>query len=254
MTLEKYVPGEEQGAAFAAISDMMRDFDIGQSYADMMRYRIAGHAAAQCSDTYYVAHENGAARSRLWMGWGRHPGAIGNWGNFYTDPRFRGRGIGRALLDFWFAHLRATKALPRCFLCTTGSREITALYGEYGFRTALPGREYGPLYLPIGDSPDTFAAFCEDYYRPSPLLYRRPATIGYRHEIDCLLRFAYTARGLAFGIGEMGWMDAALLYAPERTEMLFTPQGHCVGWGFDGQLQLHPLYRNAEIIKDKEMI
>ncbi len=250
MTLEKYIPGTEKNAAYEAIHAMMRDFDPAQSYADMMRHRISGAAAAACRDTYYVAHEQGRALSRLWMGWGKHPDAIGNWGNFYTDEPFRGRGIGGRLLDFWFADLTATQGAPRCFLCTTGSREITALYGRYGFRVAIEGREYGPLYLPIGDSPATFKEFYSAYYKPSDVLYERRADIGYRHEIDCLLRFVYIDMGLRFGIGEMSWMDAALLYAPERSGMLFSEDGHCVGWSFDGEIQVHPLYWASDIVKE----
>ncbi len=250
MILEKYVPGTPKNAAFAAIAAMMNDFDAGVSYADMMRYRIRGEAATVCHDVYYVAHEDGAARSRLWMGWGRHADAIGNWGNFYTDQAFRGQGIGRRLLDFWFADLKNTPNPPLCFLCTTGSRWVTELYREYGFRPAIAGSEFGPLYLPIGDSPATFREFCAAYYRPSATLRLRRADIAYRHEIDCLLRFVYADRGLPFGIGEVGSAEAALLYHPSRSDMLFSEDGHCVGWSFDGQLQLHPMYRDATVLRE----
>ena len=84
MTVERYVPGTPPNGAARAIADMMRDFDTGKSYADMMRYRICGAAADECNDTYYVAYREQKALSRLWMGWGRHRDAIGNWGNFFT--------------------------------------------------------------------------------------------------------------------------------------------------------------------------
>ena len=26
--------------------------------------------------------------------------------------------------------------------------------------------------------------------------------------------------------------------------------GHCVGWSFDGEIQIHPLYKNSEVVKE----
>jgi GNAT superfamily N-acetyltransferase len=248
VTFEIYRPGHVKNAAHDALRDMMADFDPGKSYADMMRHRISGKAADACHDIYYVAHENGAARSRLWMGWGRHADAIGNWGNFYTDEAFRSQGLGKALLDLWFEDLQHTAQPPLCLLCTTGSAWVTKLYARYGFRTVMKGQEYGPLYKPVGDSPATFDAFCDTYYHPSDSLLWRVADIAYRHEIDCLLRFVFAARGLTFGIGEVGSVEAGLLYHPTRTGMLFSADGHCVGWTFDGQAQVHPMYTKASII------
>jgi GNAT superfamily N-acetyltransferase len=251
MTVERYVPGTPPNGAARAIADMMRGFDTGKSYADMMRYRICGAAADECNDTYYVAYREQKALSRLWMGWGKHPDAIGNWGNFYTDPAARGQGYGGALLRLWYEDFTHAAELPLCFLCTTGSRDITALYARFGFRPAIEGREYGPLYLPVGQSPSSFHEFCNSYYRPSDTLLLRPATVGYRHEIDCLLRFACIAMGHPFGLAGASCAEEGLLYAPDRTDFLFTPDGHCVGWRFDGQLQLHPQYRSSRIIAEQ---
>jgi hypothetical protein len=44
--------------------------------------------------------------------------------------------------------------------------------------------------------------------------------------------------------------EAALLYAPQRCGMLFSEDGHCVGWSIDGEMQLHPLYENAVILRE----
>ena len=92
MIFEKYVPGQEKNAAFAAIADMVGGITDGRSYASMMARRISGAVAHECHDPFYVAHEDGKAASRLWMGWGRHKDAIGNWGNFYTVEAYRRRG------------------------------------------------------------------------------------------------------------------------------------------------------------------
>lgn len=247
MTFEKYLPGQPSDAAHRALYAMMRDFDIGKSYADMMRHRISGKAADACFDVYYVAHEQEMAYSRLWMGWGRHSDAIGNWGNFYTDEAFRGQGLGRRLLDLWYEDLQDMADAPLCFLCTTGSPWVTELYAQYGFRPIFTERQYGPLYKPVGNSPAAFDDFCKAYYRPSAALYWRRAEIAYRHEIDCLLRFVYAKRGLPFGFDGLDSIEAGILYCPERVGMLFSEDGHCVGWSFDDAVQLHPAYTSATI-------
>jgi len=249
MQIEKFVPGESKNVAAHALWGMMRGVDIDKSYADMMRYRISGKAAEDCNDIYYIAHEDGIAVSRHWNGWGKHPDAIGNWGNFYTADVCRGKGIGGKLLNFWYEDFQNTDNLPLCFLCSAGTKELTDLYRRFGFRPAMEGRDKGPLYMPVGNAPETFRAFYQSYYQPSEVLYHKPASVGYRHEIDCLLYFAYRDMGLDFGIGEWKKVEEVLLYAPERGGMLFAKDGHCVGWSVDGQKQIYPLYVDSVIMK-----
>ena len=122
------------------------------------------------------------------------------------------------------------------------------MYSKFGFVPAIEGREFGPLYMPIGDSPATFLEFCDSYYKPSDNLHLRCASIGYRHEIDCLLRFVYINMGLDFGIGDISYIEDALLHFPERCGMLFSNDSHCVGWSLDGEIQVHPLYKNSRIV------
>lgn len=248
MILEKYIPGEVKNDAYTALQGMIRDIDKGKSYADMMRLRVSGQVSSACNDVYYVAHELGRALARHWNGWGKHPDAIGNWGNFYTDEQYRGQGIGGKLLQFWFEDFQSATDLPLCFLCSTGTRELASLYSRFGFRPAIEGTECGPLYMPVGDSPASFREFCATYYRPSAVLEHRPADVAYRHEIDCLLRFVYMDRDLQFGIKGLPGIEQALLYYPNRCGMLFSDDGHCVGWSFDGETQVHPLYIDSIIV------
>ena len=102
--------------------------------------------------------------------------------------------------------------------------------------------------MPIGNSPETFNEFCDMYYTPTSKLIRRSADIEWRHEIDCLLKFAFLERRLSFGMGEVSSMEEALLYSPENAEMLFTENGRCVGWIYKEQIQVYPTYENVEII------
>lgn len=250
MILEQYIPGKEKNAAYQALFQMMDGFDEGKSYADMIRLRISGAVANECHDVYYIAHENQKALARHWNGWGKHSDAIGNWGNFYTDENCRGRGIGGALLRFWWEDFQKTEDLPLCFLCSTATKELTQLYERFGFRVAIEGTEFGFLYKPCGKSPETFREFHSFYYAPSRVLYHRPATIGYRHEIDCLLRFTFRDLGLEFGLSGQTRIEKMLLDHPQRCGMLFSEDGHCVGWSLDGEIQIHPLYKNLKVIED----
>ena len=247
MNFEKYDLGTPKNAACLAVNDMMKNRDTGKSYADMIRFRLGGSAFPECRDTYYVAHEDGHAVARLWNGWGNHADAIGNWGNFFTEEAYRGRGLGGKLLALWQEDISSRTDLPLCFLCTAGSKALTDLYGRFGFRPAIANADRGPLYMPIGDQPASFQDFCASYYKPTEKLIHKRATIGYRHEIDCLLRFAFANFALPFGIGEMPSIEMALLYAPERAGILFSEDGHAVGWSMDGIMQMHPTYSGVKI-------
>ena len=161
----------------------------------------------------------------------------------------RGQGLGHRMLELWYEDIQSRQDLPLGLFCSAAERPAR-LYFPYGFRPALTGRTYGPLYMPLGDSPKTFRAFCEMYYQPTQVLLRRPAALEWRHEIDCLLKFALLEEGLTFGMGETVNLEGALLYAPGRASLLFTEQGRCVGWELDGIAQMHPAYDGKEILRD----
>lgn len=250
MVLERYIPGQPGNPMEQGLLDMLKEIAPGTSYADMMRLRISGGAAKQCDDTYYVAHEDGVCYSRLWNGWGRHDNAIGNFGNFLTLEAVRGQGIGHRMLEMWYKDIQSRDKRPLGLFCSAAERPAQ-LYFPYGFRPALTGRTYGPLYMPLGDSPQTFRDFCDMYYQPTDVLLRRPATVEWRHEIDCLLKFALLEQGLEFGMGKTVNLEGALLYAPGKAQLLFTQQGRCVGWELGGIAQLHPAYYGKEIREDR---
>lgn len=246
MIIEKYIAGDGETTAQKILYNMLKDENPGVSYADMLRYRVSGKAAVSCNDIYYIAHQDEKCLSRLWNGWGKHDSAVGNFGNFCTTEEMRGKGIGKRMLAVWFEDLQSLLNPPLALLCTADSR-AAQLYFPYGFKPAISDREYGPLYMPIGNSPQTFKEFCDMYYIPANKLIRRPADIEWRHEIDCLLKFAFIERGLSFGIGEVSSVEEALLYSPEKVEMIFTENARCVGWIYKGKIQVYPTYKNMEI-------
>ena len=232
-----YVPGQPINPAGQALIQMLRDYAPNTSYADMMRLRLSGKVADQCVDTYFAAYEDGICYSRLWHGWGVHKDAVGNFGNFLTLEQCRGQGIGKKMLQMWYDNLQTREDKPLALFCSANDR-VVGMYYDYGFRHAAEG---GHLYLPVDNSPDTFQAFCENYYTPSDVLIVRPAALQYRHEIDCLLRFAMLNAGEDFQK-----IEETLLYAPDKTQMLFTENGRCVGWQSEEIIYVHPQYRNSK--------
>lgn len=244
--IDKFICGEPVSKAQIALSQMLENENNGVSYADMMRYRVANSAAEQCVDTYYVAQSGGKVCSRLWNGWGRHENAIGNFGNFVTVEELRGQGIGHKMLEFWHKDISARNDLPLCFLCM-GDKRAAKLYFPYGFQAIEKGAEWGPLFMPLGDSPNDFRELCDLYYQPSDRLYVKKATVEWRHEIDCLLKYALWSMGLDHTING-AYLEQALLYSPNSAGLLFTEGGRCVGWELAGEIIVHPKYKNSEII------
>lgn len=247
MKYEIYIPGEPKNEAGLALDQMMKDEKIGTSYADMIRYRASGAASKECTDIYFVAHEDGIGYSRLWHGWGKHENAIGNFGNFKTLEECQGKGIGKEMMKLWHQDITTRENLPLGLFCTSRLHTHNYFYRPVGFRAAIRGMEAGPLYLPLGNSPETFQQFCDMYYQPSDFLISRPATVQYRHELDLLLRFALQDMGKEFRIGDNVKMEECLLYKPGQANMLFTEQGKCVGWEIDGGIQVHPQYEHLKI-------
>ena len=246
LQLDRFICGDDESVAQRALSKMLENENIGISYADMMRYRVSNRAKDLCIDTYYVAHDGDHAYSRLWNGWGRHENAIGNFGNFVTVETLRGKGLGHRMLEFWLDDITSRNDLPLCFLCM-GDKRAAKLYFPYGFTTIEDGAEWGPLFAPLGDSPKDFREFCADYYRPSKLLFRAPATIEWRHEIDCLLKYSLWSMGGDWRIAGKT-LEEALLYFPHRAELIFSEDSRPVGWIFDGESRIHPSYASSEIV------
>lgn len=250
MKYDIYIPGGPKNEAGLVLDQMMKEENPGVSYADMMRYRISGAASEECTDIYFVVHKDGVCYSRLWHGWGKHEDAIGNFGNFKTLEECRGKGIGKEVMKLWHQDIVTRKDLPLGLFCSSKLITFQYFYRPVGFRPAIKGAEAGPLYLPLGNSPETFQQFCDMYYQPSDFLISRPATVQYRHELDLLLRFALQDMGKEFRIGDNVKMEECLLYKPGQANMLFTEQGRCVGWEVDGGIQVHPRYEHCKIERE----
>lgn len=228
--LEIYIPGTNHPKSAKALEDALKDLAPGESYSAMMRMRAAGKAASECADVYYLCCDgDNNLVSRLWMGWGKHKNAVGNWGNFFTAPEHRGQGIGRKILDAWQDDLSKRQDLPIALFCTAGEEGLAKLYEPYGFRPALKNATCGPLYCPLGDSPESFEDFCREYYKPANSLIFKQATLEWRHEIDCLFKFAMLDRGLDYLPRGMTSLEASLLENDKSVEIIFTDTNIPVG-------------------------
>ena len=262
ITFQTFVPGgiepPEAREAAGALAGVLRE-ESQQSYARMMMYRLSGKAAGECEDRYFIAMDEGECVSRIWYGWGRHKYAVGNFGNFRTREDHQRMGIGRSLLDMLIASVRSSADLPRCLFCTCSKPHLVRMYAELGFRPALKGTDRGLLYCPLGGSPDTFDGFIEEYYRPALSLHLAPGTVGYRHEVDCLLKFSLCAAGEAqsFGLKSFPSYEEAFLAlagdpAPGKLERVVTEDDRTVGWAFtpaggEREIQLHPAFRKMKV-------
>ena len=255
LTIERYVCGYAPTEAANALNKWLEETETDRSYLPMMQYRVAGKAAQQCNDTYYIAMDGDNVVSRLWHGWGKHSNAVGNFGNFVTKDAVQGRGIGRKVLTAWYEDLLKTENQPIGLFCSAKNGYLIDLYGEYGFTQAVIRPTFSMLYKPLGDSPATFDELCEDYYCDTKTLTVRPATVQWRHEIDCLLKFALAAKGEAFGLPGCKTLEEAIVWPHiGEAQLLFSGNDRPVGWSFSGKdgithWQIHPKYRDQFDIK-----
>ena len=248
MNIEIYIPGEQEPEARILLQEGVKTVDPGQFYAEMLRKRATGELRDVCTDIYYIATSEGEMVSRLWNGWGKHRDAIGNFGNFQTKAELRGKGIGRQMLAVWQAHVAGRADAPLALFCNAGLERLVNLYAPYGFRLAVDGTTAGPLYCPLGNSPATFREFCAGYYGKGQSVAERPATVEYRHEIDCLLRFALMNEGETLGLPGVGSMEEAYLRGMlADMKLYFNEDDHVVGWSITTATgvmkQMHPHYR-----------
>jgi len=253
-----FVPEEECCAEAAELAASLSQQLAGEpaSHARMIRFRLAGGAAAECVDRYFFAGEGGRCVSRIWYGWGRHAEAVGNFGNFKTEEALRGQGIGRRLFDMLKESLKRESDLPLALFCTSSKPHLVRLYGEIGFRPAITGSEGGPLYAPLCGSPERFSDFCRRYYAPAFRLRFEQGGIGFRHEVDCLLRFALLELGenAEFGLCGYASYEAAFLAVAAdpsagRLERVATDSGRTAGWAFTPrggvrEVLVHPAFRS----------
>ena len=240
---EKYIVGTSKTEAYTALYNMTPQDDV------YMHMRLSGTLCDVANDIYFVTHENGVGYSRIWMCYGKHEGAVSNWGAVYTPDEYRGKGYCGMTLDYCFDEIKKMENPPLALFCMAG--DIARVYKRYGFVPALRGAVQGPLYMPLGNSPKTFAEFCEQYYTKTDELVVVDADFGHRNEVDCLLRFALMDIGESFGVCGEKDLYVLLMNKSNRAKIVLTKEGKTAGWMVDGVMQLHPNYRDVKKITVK---
>lgn len=56
MKFDIYLPENGLNEVGIALSNMIKDLDLGVAYADMLRIRVSGGAYKESVDRYYVVH------------------------------------------------------------------------------------------------------------------------------------------------------------------------------------------------------
>lgn len=107
------------------------------------RESMAGHSADQIVDSIYFAEVDGEFAGRLWFGYSRQNG-YGNFGNVFTEPEFRQRGIMSEMLRPCVADFMASPA--KLLACATGNPVAAASYVKHGFEV-IYGGACGPMAL-----------------------------------------------------------------------------------------------------------
>ncbi len=90
----------------------------------------------------YVAEVDGEYAARLWFAYSRENG-LGNFGNAFTEPRFRRQGLMGRLMTSCMADFKAAAA-ARLLCCASGNKFAVASYVKHGFRV-IYGGETGAL-------------------------------------------------------------------------------------------------------------
>lgn len=215
-----------------------------------LRVRMDGEVKDICNDYFYLAHDGEKGLSRVWMSYGKHENAVSNWGAVFTPIEHRGNGYASRVLEYCIKEIENMKNGPTALLCTAGTLELTSMYKKYGFKTALKGKDRGPLYKPLKDSPETFTEFCKQYYTKTDELYVIKVDFNYRNEIDCLLKFALWDMGKSMEIDGVTDIWKVILSQPDRARIIITKENKCVGWMLDEKMQLHPNYKNVKKITE----
>ena len=237
---DSYVVGSEKGRVFDLLKEMIAPDDR------FLLMRLFGEINDVSNDIFFLTHNGGNGLCRIWMSYPKHENAVSNWGAVFTPEEHRGNGYCAQTLRYCMDYIDHMPNAPLALFCTA-SIALTKVYKRYGFVTAIRGRDGGPLYRPLGNSPKTFQEFCEQYYTETDELHTVNATFAWRNEIDCLLRFALIDLGEAFGINGVNDIWPIILDKPERVKIILTREKRCVGWMLDGETQIHPKYRGIKI-------
>lgn len=157
-----------------------------------IRQRLRGDYAAYCVDKYFIGEIDGRIVGQVWYGYSNSGTGIANFGEVYTEPEQRKKGIIGGLMKAFQADFNSSPA--RAAMCTTGSAWVAAVYFKFGFQPVIPGADRGPLLCIKSRLGKDFAALERTYYAPGGKVSVGLGSMKHRHDIDTLLRFSTILR------------------------------------------------------------
>ena len=218
------------------------------------REALAGNSAPGVIDHLYLARVNGVYAARVWFAYSTRTGH-GNFGNVFTEPEFRNRGLMKHLLQPCIEDFHASPAAMLC--CTSGNPHAVPSYLKSGF-VLIYGGTGGPLCLrkqgtfqeaesaayPGGEPCSVRAGVLADQFECDKFLaYTRPM---YRHPRDHRI-------GIASFISDYRIAFQEVLSGSGVVNAAETPSGAVAGYAFALRLygqcvldfRIHPAYIGA---------
>lgn len=143
------------------------------------------------TDHLYFAEVDGEYAARVWFGYDPVSG-FGNFGNVYTEKRFRKLGLLGEILDFMIPDFHASKAHMLC--CATGTPFVSQIYIKRGFHM-IYGGETGPMCLLDPAWGNHFADVEKRCFDGSPVTLVRPGKAADQFACDKFLDYTSALRG-----------------------------------------------------------
>ncbi|OGV53245.1 MAG: hypothetical protein A2017_06160 [Lentisphaerae bacterium GWF2_44_16] len=249
MTISVMVPPEENYSEKLAVFLRHKSDETGRC----IKARLEGKYAGDAEDRYFIGEINGDIAGQLWYGYGKNNFPIANFGHVYTAPEHRKKGISGVLMKYFMDDFHRSPVAAA--LCTSSKEWIAGIYLKNGFKTVLP--HLGPLMLSNTDYPEDFSAFEKLYHTPSEKLKAVKASMKYRHEIDCLLKFSFLFRDISservFISGMISSFQSAVFMQEDERGKVYCALTHenerCAGWSFC----VNPLEKDAVPVFDWEL-
>lgn len=136
-------------------------------------------------DHLYLAEVDGALAARAWFAYSRRSG-YGNFGNVYTEPEYRRRGLMNKLMEPLMRDFYASDAKMLC--CATGSEFAAQVYFKHGFH-AIYGGKTGPLCALKKEYGSHFLDLQNSAFDGSPVQVIRVGAIDDQYDCDKFLAY-----------------------------------------------------------------
>ena len=156
-----------------------------------LKAQLGGSHRPDLVDKFFVGEIDGEIAGQIWYGYPAAGSGIANFGEVYTAPMHRKKGVTDVLMQFFKDDFNSSPV--HAALCTTSYDWVTQIYAKFGFQTVVQNAGKGPLIL-IRSGGRDFAEFSANYYAPGQPVTIERGGVKHRHDIDTLLRFTNILR------------------------------------------------------------